>query len=271
MKLLARNLRKYFSIFLQMQKIGLMNRMAYRWSFLFMVVSVFLQMVLSVIFINVTFEYIPSVAGWNYHSVLIVVASYMIIEGVMWACFAQLGAVYNHIYEGTLDGLLLKPIDAQFFVSVWRGDTEDITRIVTGLMLLLYSLTSFNFNGWHLIGVLTMYLLLIFNGAVVIYSINLLVRTLNFFIIDAKSVWTIIESITRMSQYPTDIFFHKAVRIAAMTVLPLAFIATVPAKIVAFGFDWKLILGSFAVTLVFFSLSRAMWKFSLKHYSSASS
>ncbi len=265
------NVKKYFAIFLQMQKIGLMNRTAYRWSFAFMVVSVFLQMVLSVVFINVTFKYIPSVAGWDYHSVLIVVASYMIIEGIMWAFFAQLGAVYNHIYEGTLDGLLLKPIDAQFFVSVWRGDTEDVTRIVTGVALLVYSVVALSLSGWHLVGTMIMYLLLIFNGTVIIYSINMLVRTLNFFVIDARSVWTIIESITRMSQYPTDIFFHKAVRLVAMTIVPLAFIATVPAKVIAFGFDWKLTLSSFAAALIFFLLARAAWKFSLKHYSSASS
>jgi len=52
--------------------------------------------------------------------------------------------------------------------------------------------------------------------------------------------------------------------------LPLAFLATVPAKILVYGFDWILVVGSFLVAGIFLWISRRFWLWGISKYTSAS-
>lgn len=269
MKELVYNLRKYFSIFLQLQKIGIMKMMAYPSSFFINLVAVSMVMLLSILFVQVNFGYINSIAGWSYYQVLAVVGCYMIVEGIMWVLFALLNAINAHIREGTLDGILLKPVDAQFLVSFWRGDAEDFVRIIVGIILIILAMkNTIGFNLWHFI----LFLILLINGVIMIYSFDILVRSISFWVIDGSGLWLFIERVSGNAQYPTDIYYNKAVRSVFTFVIPLAFVATIPAKILtSIQIDWQFTILSFLMAVIFFFGARLFWKFSLKHYSSASS
>jgi len=263
------NLKKYFQIFLHLQKFNLMKKMAYPLSFLNLLVTILFVMFLHVLFIKISFGYITSLAGWTFYQVLAIVGTYMIIEGLMWILFANLNSFSMQIKDGSLDGILLKPIDAQFFVSFWRGDFEDIVRIVTGVSLLF--LVANNIAG---IGIkqIVLFLLTLFNGITIMYSFDLALRCLGFWVIEVRSLWLLLDKLFDSSQYPVDIYSQKIVRGIFTFVIPLAFVATVPAKMLTWAvIDWKFLILSFGMALLFFSLARWFWKFSLKHYSSASS
>lgn len=269
MKDMVYSFKKYFRIFLQMQKFNLMKRMAYPFSFFGISITVLLVMFLSVLFINVNFSYIDSVSGWNIDQMYAVLGSFMVAEGVLWAFFGQLNAINSLIRDGGVDGILLKPVDSQFMISLWRGDVEDLVRIITGFSLIIFSMkNTIGFEVFHFI----LFLLLLFNGIVMLYSFNLAVRSVSFWIIDGSGLWLLMERITGNSQYPTDIYYHKVVRGIFTFIIPLAFVATVPAKILTnVSIDFKLVALSFVMAILFFVFSRKFWKFSLGRYSSASS
>lgn len=264
-----RGFKKYLYIFLQLQKIGIMNRMAYPASFFVSCGTVLLTMLLSILFIRVNFSYIGNLAGWSFYQTLAVMGSYMMVEGFMWVLFAQLSAINSHIIEGTMDGILLRPIDDQFLVSFWRGDPEDGMRIITGVALIAMAIkNTIGFSAPHLF----LTVLMIFNGLVMLYSFNLMMRSISFWVIDGSGLWILMERVTSNSQFPTDIYYHKVVRGFLTFVIPLAFVATVPAKILTNEIiDWQIVSLSFFMMIVFFFVSRMIWKFSLKRYSSASS
>lgn len=266
---MASKLKKYWEIFVQIQKINLMKRMAYPLSFLINIGTVLLVLVLNFLFIKVTFGYIHNLSGWSYYQVLGIFGCYMIIEGFLWGFMGQLNPINRHISEGTMDGILLKPIDDQFLVSFWRGDYEDLIRIFTGIAALVVAIK--NTTGFIWVN-LFLFIILLIIGLISLYGFNLMVRCLSFWIIDGSGLWILIERVTGNAQYPIDIYYNKFVRGFFTFIIPLAFVATVPAKILTnVSIDWKLVLISFGMGVVFFFGSRAFWKFSLKHYSSASS
>ncbi|MEI7890878.1 MAG: ABC-2 family transporter protein [bacterium] len=269
MKDMVYKFKKYLAIFLQLQKINVMRRTAYPVAFLVGFGTVFLTMFLNILFIKVNFSYITSVAGWSFYQVLAVLGSYMIVEGLMWIFFSQLNPINRHIIEGTLDGILLKPVDNQFLVSFWRGDYEDFARIITGGALLLTAMkNTIGFDLLHF----CLFLLLLFFGVLIFYSFNLAIRSISFWITEGSGLWIFMERVVNSSQFPVDIYYSKIVRGIFTFVVPLAFVATVPAKILTnIAIDWKFAVLSFAMTLFFFFGSRWFWKFSLGHYSSASS
>ena len=82
------------------------------------------------------------------------------------------------------------------------------------------------------------------------------------------------------SQFPTDkrkkiIFWGIGaaiiLRIIFTLLLPIAFLTTVPSRVILGDYNIVLISHAFILATLFFSLSRLFWKFALKHYTSASS
>jgi len=271
MKDLALKINRYWRVFWWLRRLRVMQRMTYNINFFIMFFGVFLQMVFSIVFVRVIFGFVGNLAGWGYYEALVVVASYMILEGLMWVLCAYLGAISIHIKGGTLDSLLIKPIDAQFLVSAWQGDPEDSVRLVSGTAVLLYAWQNLDLTFFQTAANFSVYIFLMISAFIILYSVVLVTRSVSFWLIEAKALHSVSDAITKMSQYPTDIFYHFIARLVFSVLMPLAFMATVPAKIFIHGFDWQLVGASFLLAAIFFYGSRRFWLYALRHYASASS
>lgn len=271
MKLTVAKIIRLYRIWLIQLYSNLMRRMAYPGNFYLMSIGSLAQMILSIAFVKIIFSFINNLAGWSYHQALLVVASYMLIEGLMWGTCAYLNGLTKNIQAGTLDGLLVKPVDSQFLVSIWQSDPEDWMRVVTAFVVFIIAIRGLDFSQSNFAVNLIFYLFLLFNSYWIIYSITLFIRSISFWTTESEGLWKILESFTRLSQYPTDIFYHQIAKFIFTAIIPLAFISTVPAKILIHGPNIKLILASTLIALIFFIASRKFFHFGLKHYSSASS
>lgn len=268
---MAVNFSRIFKIWGLALKNRFMERMVYRFNFFLMAVGVVVQMLLTLAFVRVIYGFIDNLSGWNYDQALLVVASYMIVEGVLWATCAFLYSITLQVRAGTLDILMVKPMDTQLLVSISMGDPEDWARVATAFVVFFYASSALGLSVLAFAVNSMLYLYLIFCACVILYSITLLIRTLSFWLTEGGNLWSIVDTITKTSQYPTDIFFQKFVRIFFSSVIPVAFLATVPAKVFIFGPNLRLILGSTILAIFFFAVSRRFWLFGLNHYTSASS
>jgi len=263
--------KKYIKVFLLTLRGNTMQRMAHRFNFVFLCFGASVQMLISIVFIKVIFSFLNNLAGWSFNEALVVVASYMTIEGLIWATCAYLGGLRVNIREGTLDGMIARPMSTLFLTSIDRADPEDWVRVITGIFTLIYALDGLNIAAAELAANSVIYIILIINACIILFSISLFLNSISFWIIDGRGVSGIATAITQVSQYPADIFFHKIARAIFSTIIPIAFIATVPAKILLNGFDFKLVGYSFIITFIFAVSAGKFWQFALKHYSSASS
>ncbi len=257
---------RYFKVFFIIKKLGFVGRTFYRLNFSLLIFAVFFQMILSVIFVKTVFSFVQNIAGWSYFESLLVLASYMIVEGAVWMLFGQMGAIKNLIQRGSLDSLLIKPIDTQLLVSAWRGDLEDVSRIFTGLGVLVYALSNLDLSLEFILVNSVFYFFLIINAITIAYSFALFLQTMSFWLIKGYSLTNIQDSILSVSKFPTDIFFNKIVRLVFTFAVPIAFISTVPAKIFSEGFNFIFLLESFAIASLFFWLSRKFWLYALRKY-----
>jgi ABC-2 type transport system permease protein len=267
----AEQIKKYFRIWKLHAKAGLMQRMAARFNFFLITFAVTMQMFVTLLFIKIIFSFVSNISGWNFYEALIIVASYMLVEGLSWVLCAELAGITKNIRSGNLDGMITKPISTQFLVSVWRADPEDWARIITAIIVLAFSISHLALAWSEVIINGVLYFILIFNAFIITYSLTLIIKSQAFWVVETGNLWMMTNQVIRVSQYPTDIFFHRIVRLLFSTVIPLAFMATIPAKIFIRGFDFWLISASIALAAVFFYASRRFWKFALRHYSSASS
>jgi ABC-2 type transport system permease protein len=85
-----------------------------------------------------------------------------------------------------------------------------------------------------------------------------------------ENLWVLSEVFAQIGRFPTDVF-DAVLRRLFTYVLPVAFLATIPAKALLGKASGAFLLFAAAWAFAFFVLSRLFWRFALRHYTSASS
>ncbi|MFH0854834.1 MAG: ABC-2 family transporter protein [bacterium] len=259
-------LKKYLKIYLHFFKMNILRRMAYRWNFFILMIMIPLHIGIYIFFIKIIYSNLESIAGWDFYHSLLIVASMVFIEATAWATCSFMNELRRYIRDGNLDGVITKPIDAQFLASVSKVDPEDLSRFIIAIGIIIYVLSHIHFS---LIDFL-LYFFILFNGFIIFYSILVLIAVIAFWVVENRALFFISKNIIQISQYPTDIY-TGIMKTVFSFIIPIAFIATVPAKVLSGWYDWKLVMESFIIAGIFFYLSRKFFLFGLRHYSSASS
>lgn len=219
-----------------------------------------------VVFAKIIYGRFDNVAGFNYEEILIMTGSIILIDGLAWVMFwAGLNELQRKVEKGTFDFILIKPIDTQFLQTISRVDLEDLSKIPVGLFLIISNLLKINFD-FSLTNIL-MYVVMLVSGLVILYSFILIVSTFCFWFVKSEGQWHIMNTFITLGRYPTDIYQGVAKFIFTF-IFPVAFLATVPTKVLTRPIDWILVLASCAVAIVFFVLSRGAWVAGIRKYSS---
>jgi ABC-2 type transport system permease protein len=215
----------------------------------------------------VLFSQRKSVAGWTWPEALIVVAWFTLLKGVLdGAIQPALINVVEHIRKGTLDFLLLKPVDAQFMVSTSRFEIWKGTDVVGGLALLVYALRTL--GRWpSVFGALTAVMLLA--GAVLIlYSIWILVVSLAFYVVKVDNLSYLFGSIYDAARWPSSIF-RGFLALVFTFVIPLALMTTYPALALLGKLAPARAIAALGGAVVFAWVARVVWTRAIGHYTSA--
>jgi ABC-2 type transport system permease protein len=102
------------------------------------------------------------------------------------------------------------------------------------------------------------------------YSLNIVLMTLSVWFVRVDNLWVLSETALDVSRYPVDIF-SVGIQRALVYFVPLAFMATIPARQIVRGFDaWMVVLG-FVWAVAAIVASRLFWVRALRSYNSASS
>jgi len=245
---------------------NVLRKMAYRLNFFILVFTVSLHLAVFLIFIKIIYGNVNIIAGWDLYHSLLIIASAMIIESLCWITCRMMLNIRKDVLDGTMDFHSIKPIDTQFLASVNMLDVEDLARVVLAAIVFFYVATNIHISILNVM----LYILILIPAFIIAYSIVTIVATISFFVIDARAMNMISMRILQISQYPTDIY-TGIMKTVFSFIIPIAFIATVPAKVLSGWWSWQLVAQLFIVALVFFWISRKFFLFGLKRYSSASS
>lgn len=224
---------------------------------------VFFIMILLVIYRNT-----DTVAGWTRGEAYMLAASCFLMNAVSGGLFMSLVEIPQQVRLGTLDFVVTKPIDSQFWVSTRKFNFSDVGVLTAGLAMIGYGIylaeVSPSISQW------CAYVILVGASLAVFYSFNLALMTLGIWLVRVDNLWVLGESVMQIARYPIDIY-QGALQRLFVYVVPLAFLATIPTKQLVREFDPQMLgLGViWAVAALF--LSRMFWRFAMRHYTSASS
>lgn len=262
-------MKKYWRLYKMFFKINVMKDLAYRGNFLVGIILVSFESLIVIMLVKIIFSYVGNIAGWYFDDMLVLSGIYMFTISLAWLTYkggiVDLDQVIN---RGDMDWMIVKPIDTQFISTFHRIDLEDGARSLVGIVVIVIGLQ--NSEIFKTLLSLPLFLITFLAGQVVLYSFHLLLKTISFKSIQGWATNSIPWRFNELAQYPTDIY-RGIMRVLYLYILPLAFVATVPAKALTGKLSWQLLVGSIIAAILSFIISRLVWKRALKSYSSASS
>ena len=263
------NLRKYLKVYKKFLHTSIASELEYKTNILIDIITAILSLIGSIFLLSIFFQNNSSVGGWEFEQALIIQGIYTILNGITNTWFnPNLTEIVKHIREGTLDFVLLKPIDSQFFISFKKITPSGILEIMLGFLLLIYCIriNQINFN----LSFLTLCFITIICSICILYSLWFFISTTTIWFVKTWNATEVLRSFLYIGRFPLN-SFSFSLRIFFSVVIPIAFITTIPSEVfLGLSQLWKMLLEVIVASVFLFS-SRKFWLFALKFYSSASS
>ncbi len=276
----------YFRVLATFARNSLIRDMTFRGNFIIETISSMSWVCMNLGFYILIFEHTPSIgageAGWGKYQFFAFLATTLLINSLVHALFMTNADEFSEmIRTGSLDFVLLKPIDTQFLVSFQRVQWSALGNFVFGLGLLGYAL--WNIEGYTpTVLQFLLYPLYLLCGVAMFYSLMLVLASLSVWLGRNQTLYNFWFYITNFSRYPMEIYSRGGPAGLALWgfftfIIPVLLVVNVPARILVRPLapqsaeDW--ILPPFALLATLAGLAASRWVFNraLLGYRSASS
>jgi viologen exporter family transport system permease protein len=219
---------------------------------------------LSIIFSNTT-----TLGGWGPGELVTLLGVWRLVNTMMAALIWPNTEKFNtSVRDGSLDYMLLQPVSSQFLVSfsrivIWR--VWDIALatvlIVTGVSMSGGAAAPLN---------VVSFLLLTASGALIIYSLWIVLISCTFWFVKFDNNVTILQALMDSGRYPATVY-PAWLRLIVTFVVPIAIATTVPLQALRGELRWWQVLLFLTVGAVSLVVAARVWKLGVRQYSGASS
>jgi ABC-2 type transport system permease protein len=221
-----------------------------------------------------------SIAGWSQYEFFVFIATTILVNSLVEGLFMANAEELSELTRtGGLDFALLKPIDAQFLLSLQKIYWSATGKLFLALGLLAYSLPRI--EGLRITPLqVALYPLYIVLGTLILYSVMIALAATSIWLGRNQSLYDFWFYLTNFSRYPMEIYdgpYGLPLRHIFTFIIPILVVINVPAAILAKPLTadspQRLFLAGFAILATLGSLAASRWVFqrALQSYRSASS
>ncbi len=215
----------------------------------------------------VYFQFTDSVRGWTYPELLVVVGFFFMISGIRSALITpNLARITEYVRMGTLDFLLTKPVDSQFMVSLRYVGIYNWFDPLLGLGLAAAGVIASG-RDITVTGVASG-VLLVGCAVAILYALSLALMSAGIRWVSSDGVDDLMFSIVETSRVPVDLY--SGVVRTALTIIPVAFLTTVPAQALLGRGDPAMLAVAPIVAVGSVVAASVIWRLALRSYTGAS-
>ena len=259
---------RYLELFAVFFRTSIQTDMEYRVDFFTRIVTSLLGLLTTLGGLTVVFQYTKNIRGWTFPQIVVLLAVYYLINGLIEMFIApNMRQVMEQVRQGTLDFVLLKPVNSQFFatfrqVNVWR-----VANVLLGVGMTIYTIGQLSLTVGF--SQLAYFMLTLVAGITIIYSFWLFLVTLTFFFTRLDNIEQVMWQAFEAGRYPVEIY-PGWLRGTLTYVIPVALVITTPAQALAGRASPLSVLVAVCIAITLLALSSAFWRFGLRHYTGAS-
>ncbi len=258
---------RYFRVLWLFWRTSLASELEYRLNFFLALLSSLGHLAGNLFGLSLFYTGSGTLGGWPFHQAMLVMGLFTTLQGLSRVLLSpNLARIVEHVRTGTLDFVLLKPVDSQFWLSTRRISPWGLPDVAFGLGMIGYAALRLELEPARLAWAVGPFLL----SAVIQYSLWFMLASISIWYVKVHNVTEVLNGLLAAGRYPIDAL-PGAYRFVFTFIVPVALLTTVPAR-VALGQDagrWLVLSAAFAGGA--FLVSRALWRYALRYYTSASS
>jgi ABC-2 type transport system permease protein len=260
------NVMKLLSAFL---KVNIQMSLAYRADTVVNILLNLMWLGWELLSLSIIFNNTDTIGGWDFGELIALLGVFRLVHTLMIAIIWPNTEKFNQsIRDGSMDYTLLQPINSMFLVTFSRITVWRAWDLVLAIILIVVGVNMSGDTTTPL-QILT-FILLTISGAIIIYSLWIVLIALTFWFTKFDNNVTILQALLDAGRYPVTVY-PVWLRILVTFVIPIAVATTIPLQ----GLRGDLTLGRVGMFLVIgmvsFLIASQVWKRGLKQYSGASS
>ncbi len=243
--------------------------MEFRLDFTFRIVMDLIYYAVNIAFFKVLFLHTELIGGWTSEQMMVFVASYLLVDAVNMTVFStNMWWLPFYINRGELDYYLTRPVSPLFFLSLREFAANSFVNLLVAMGIFIYAIANFS-GPWGLANLAGLILLLI-NGVLIYYCIQMLMIIPVFWTQSARGFVDLFYTVGIAMERP-DRIYRGWLRIFFTVIMPFALIASYPSRVFIEGFDREVLLHLTTVSSGLWFVMLGIWKRGLRNYASASS
>jgi len=241
--------------------------MEYRLNFVIATLISIINMTGAIFTLSLFYRNNQSFAGWSWPQALLIVGVFTLLDGFSNTLLSpNLSRIVTQVQKGTLDFVLLKPLDSQLWLSLRNLGLGGVPNLILGSVLLVYAGRQLGLGPrMVLLGAGPMVL-----AALTLYALWFIVATTTIWFTKIWNATEVLRALLEAGKYPLSAY-GAAYQFVFVFVLPVAFLTTVPVEVMLGRAGRQWIAAEAAVALGLFLFSRVFWHWALRSYTSASS
>jgi ABC-2 type transport system permease protein len=264
------NLSRYLTLYAALWKNSVVREMGFKTNFLLWIVVELLWFALQICFIAVIYRHTDRIGDWTQWQVVLLIGASHFIQQLFQAFFLiNCAQVSEYVRTGKLDFMLLLPVSTRFIVSLRQVDLGGFVNAASALIVMGYAARQLHLQpaAVQLLG----FLILIAASVLIHYSLMFLLATVSFWTVRAQGIVWGYYSLFNIARLP-DAAFQGFFKVFFTFAVPMLLVSNVPVKLLVDKLSSPLeMLLLLAMSGVCLAVSEAGWRFSLRHYTSASS
>jgi len=201
---------------------------------------------------------------------LIFGGSFIIITGLYASIFmVNINTLSHHISTGYLDTFMTKPVSLQFLLSCRQFDIGAlIPNFITGLVMLIIGINRYGIP--ITFPNVSLFIILIICSVILAYSVFFGIQLLSFWLIKSDAVTGVLEVMWDYNNMPMTIY-SKVIQNVLIFGIPLFVISNFPFMVLVDMITPLHLIWALLTPILFFTITRIIWKIAIKNYTSASS
>lgn len=264
----TRGLSYYLKVWSRVFRSGMKRNYLYKIDIFVRILRTILVVGVQIFLLNVLFGKNELYVGWSKSEAYLVIGIWNLLNYLGWSIFStNLLYLESKVIEGKFDYILLKPISSDWYASFSDFFITNFITAISGIILIVYYVIV-EWGKISLVNVLVG-LVAICIALLIWYSIYLFFAA--FTISNPRNgVLSIAKELLGLTKYPIDVF-GESIKVVFYTLIPIAFLTTLPANIIIGRGKYEFILIGLGIGLILLLIAKLVWKMNVKRYSSASS
>jgi ABC-2 type transport system permease protein len=219
--------------------------------------------------LSIIFSNTETLGGWGFGELIALLGVFRLVNTMMMSLIWPNTEKFNQsIRDGSMDYTILQPVNSMLLVTFSRISVWRIWDLVLAIVLIVVGVNLAGDVATPL-SILN-FILLTISGAIVIYSLWIVLIAFTFYFTKFDNNVTILQALLDAGRYPVTVY-PIWLRVIVTFLIPIAVATTIPLQALRQELGISQVLMFLGIGIASFLIASQVWKAGLKRYSGASS